>query len=119
MALSEADKEAGYRMVPQPSPREVSILRRIAAGYLLFTQSVPDGKSGRFAYDDGSPITVEEIRRGTRSTVPMDDKHFHRFTTNGWLLPVEGEVLFEDCLAQRWRARNASDGLLPRVVKVA
>jgi hypothetical protein len=119
MALSEADKDAGYRMVPQPSPREVSILRRIASGYLLFTQSVPDGKSGRFAYDDGTPIVVEEMRRGTRSTIPMDDKHFHRFTANGWLLPIEGETLIEDSTAQRWRARSANDAPLPRVVKVA
>jgi hypothetical protein len=119
MALSEADKEAGYRLVPQPNDREVTILRRIAAGYLLFTQSVKDGEAGRYTYDDGKPIMVEEMRRGTRSTIPMDDKHFNRLTAHGWLLPIEGETLIEGCTAQRWRARTTSDGVLPRAVKVA
>lgn len=117
MALSEADKEAGYRLVPRPNAREVTILRRIASGYLLFTQSVPDGKAGRFTYDDCKPIMVEEMRHGTRSTIPMDDKHFHRLIEHGWLLPIEGETLIEDCTAQRWRARRVDDPLLPRFVK--
>lgn len=114
MALTQGEREAGWRTVTQPNPLETRILARIARGFLLVTQS-EDGPT--FCYDDGAKIHVETMRKGRVHVEPMGEKEFHRFSKNGWILPIEGEGLFPDAPAQRYRARTANDPVIPKIIK--
>lgn len=104
MALSRAEKDAGYKAVPQPSPRMTEILRRVAAGCLLATQT----ENGTiYTYDDGTPV-----RYGKHM---LSDSNVKSAVTHGWLIPIKGESMF-DGPPQRYRARMVEDGPLPRFI---
>jgi hypothetical protein len=115
MALSKAEREAGYRPVPQPSPEQVTVLRRVSAGYLMRTHRVDDNGKSRveFSYEDGSRMT-SLAKPGARCD---DEKIVNGMIANGWLIPIEGETLIDGAPPQRYRARTAEDGPLPRFVK--
>jgi len=104
--LSKAEREEGYRSVPQPRPEEVAVLRRVSRGALLRTNR--EDKPPLFTYEDGTRLS----RDGQREEEAID-----RMIKHGWLIPIEGEVLFEGCSAQRFRARTIEDGPTPKFIR--
>ncbi len=110
--LSKAEREAGYRAVPRPTPQQTAVLRRVARGFLLVTYTE---KGPIFTYEDGSRMTSLN-KKGDNSRIVA------HMIAEGWLIPVGKEVLpfaGEPMPPQRYRARTIEDGLLPRVVKDA
>lgn len=105
MTLTKAEREAGYKQLPQPSPFITSILRRVARGYLLVTQDA-DNKT-IYCYDDGTPVYDFKGR-------PITTRAISHMAREGWLLPIKGETLFPDGTPQRYRARTLDDPILPR-----
>lgn len=105
MALSKAEKEAGYVAVPQPTPAMTAILRRVAMGHLQATHTE---EGVVYTYDDGTPIAY-----GKR---PISKGVVEGAAKQGWLIPVKGESMFEGP-PQRYRARTIDDGPLPRFYK--
>ena len=106
MSLTRAERDAGYRAVPQPGEHTTMILRRVARGFLLVTQT-PDGRT-LYCYDDGTPIHNEKGGPVTSSAIKA-------MIRNGWLIPIRGESLLgEDGPPQRYRARTLQDPVLPR-----
>ena len=114
MALSKAEREDGWVSVPQPTPLEVAVLRRVARGYLLRTNG--EDRKGNlatwFTYDDGTPMS-----HLTKKGFWQDElRAVERMVDNGWLIPVEGESIL-DGPPQRYRARTVKDGPLPKFVR--
>jgi hypothetical protein len=113
MALSQVEKEAGYKTVPQPPVWAQPILRRIGRGYLMLTL----GEKGATAsYDDGTPVRIERRKNGVLVHEPMSVAETEDWARRGWLIPIDGERLFEGFPPQRYRTRNPTDGPLPRIV---
>ncbi len=110
--LSKAEREMGYRPVPQPTEPEVAILRRVAGGFLLRTETE---KGPLFHYEDGSRMTSLE-----KPLSKTDDaKRIDRMVARGYLIAMKGETLphLKDAPPQRYRARTPSDGPLPKFTK--
>jgi hypothetical protein len=114
MTLTKAEREQGYKQPPTPAPWAGSILRRIAYGYLMLTL---DGDGGRASYDGGAKIMVPYTHNNEHRTRQMTGHDVKLWVGRGWLIPIEGEVLFEDIPAQRYRARTPADGPLPTVIR--
>jgi hypothetical protein len=113
MPLTKEEREQGYRETPRPPGWAEPILRRIAGGYLIITLD----EDGAFAtYDNGKEIWMPVTQNGTRRTKQMDLDTVKAWVKHGWLIPIKDESLFEDGPPQRYRTRNISDGILPRVV---
>jgi len=113
MSLTKFEREQGYRELPRPPVWAEPILRRIAGGYLLLTQH----EDGAYAtYDNGKPIYMERTENKTKRHVQMNSDTVRQWVRRGWLIPIEGEALFEGGPAQRYRARTIEDGALPRIV---
>ncbi len=117
MGLSKAERERGYRPVPQPNEQHIAVLRRVARGFLLVTHTT--GKDGSpvtlYTYEDGTPMTSLN-KKGDNSRVVA------RMVAEGWLIPIENEALpfhGEPMSPQRCRARTIADGPTPRFVKNA
>ncbi len=106
--LSKAEREEGYRTVPQPTPLQVAILRRIAAGFLLRTHT---DKGACFTYDDGSALS--SMTKGAL----REREAIEAMVRRGLLIPIEDETLIEGVPPQRYRARTPADGPLPRFTK--
>lgn len=107
MPLSKAEREAGFRPVPQPSEYTAAILRRVAAGFLLVTHVEEEGKTvTRYTYDDGTPIRDQKGHALSSRAIAQMIKH-------RWLIPIDGESMF-DGPPQRYRSRTLADGPLPR-----
>ncbi len=107
--LSKAEREKGYRPVPQLRPEEVAVLRRVSRGALLRTNR--ENKPPLFTYEDGTAMT-RLSRDGER-----EEEAVYRMVKHGWLIPIEGETLIEGCAAQRYRARTAQDGPTPKFIR--
>jgi hypothetical protein len=114
MTLTSEEREAGYKQPPTPAPWAQIILRRIAGGYLMLTM---DGNDGWASYDDGTKIMISYIHNREPRTRQMSGHDVKLWVKRGWLIPIEGETLFEDGPAQRYRARTVADGPLPRIVR--
>jgi hypothetical protein len=114
MTLTKEEREAGYKQPLVPAPRATDILRRIAGGYLIVTMN-EDGS--RACYDSGIEIMVPYNKNNERWTRYMTPDDVALWVKRGWLIPIEGETLFEDGPAQRYRARTVTDGPLPRIVR--
>jgi hypothetical protein len=76
------NKYGDYRKPPAPSEEEVAILRRIARGSLVVTHT-SDGDE--YTYEDGSRVS-----HPGRKGFPLA-----KFVKNGWIVPVQGESMFE------------------------
>lgn len=112
MSLSKNERALGWRLVARPNEQQVAVLRRVAKGFLLVTQGI---KGKQYSYEDGSPITSLN-KKGDNS------RAIARMIAEGWLIPVEKEVLpfaGEPMPPQRYRARTVADGPLPRFIQDA
>jgi hypothetical protein len=109
--LSRNEKDQGYRVGPGVSGHTLAIVRRIAGGFLMRTQRETDKESPivEFTYDDGS------LARKAKGQ-PLTEGDVARLCSQGILLPVDGEALFDDAPPQRYRARTIDDGPLPRIL---
>lgn len=105
MSLSKAEREAGFRPIPQPSPGVAVILRRVARGSLMVTHT-EDGQT-LYCYEDGTVICDAKGRALTGRAVK-------RMINEGWLLPIDGGSFLEHGPPQQYRARTVTDGPLPR-----
>ena len=107
MGLSEAEKEAGYKLAPLPSDHVTAILRRVARGTInvTLTEEGPE-----YRYDDGTLVT-------SRKGAPLGASAFGRMVREGWLLPVEGGSFLVDGPPQQYRARTPADGKVDRIWK--
>jgi hypothetical protein len=114
MTLTKEEREAGYTQPPMPTPWAQLILRRIAGGYLLLTL---DENGGQASYDNGTKITIPYIKNKEPRTREMTGNDVKLWVRRGWLIPIEGETLFEGGPPQRYRARTVADGPLPRLIK--
>lgn len=79
-----------------PTPEDVAILRRAAAGFVLV--SIIDGKM-RVSYEDGTPVSP-------RWRDPSGARMLQKMVSNGWLIPDKNDTLFDVPLAQIYRARK-------------
>jgi hypothetical protein len=77
-----------------PTPHETAILRRVARGLIIVTMR--DGKP-LHTFEDGTLI-----RNGSGN--PLTKKEFARLSQ--FLVPREGDCLFDTGVAQRWDARQ-------------
>ncbi len=105
MALSQQEKEDGYRMAPLPSDRLTAVLRRVANGTINITLTE---EGPEYRYDDGTLVM------GVKGRV-LDSRTFRRMVAEGWLLPVKGGTFLEDGPPQQYRARRPADGKMPRI----
>ena len=80
-----------------PTPQEVAILRRCAAGYIKVTLT-EDGP--QYSYDDGTELPLRTPRGDRHGT-----KQFKRLVANGWLIP-DADSLLPDGPPQIYRARK-------------
>jgi hypothetical protein len=112
MTLTKAEREAGYKQPPVPAPWAKPILSRIAGGYLMLTL---DKDGGLASYDSGAAIMMPFTHNGEHRTRQMTGHDVKLWVNRGWLIPIEGEALF-DGPAQRYRARTISDGPIPRII---
>ncbi len=108
MSLSKDERKLGWRSVPQPTPQQTAVLRRVAAGFLLRTQTAG---GTMFSYDDGTKLPIM-TKGGLRDTAAVEG-----MIEYGWLIPLPDESLIEGGPPQRYRARTIEDGLLPRFVR--
>ena len=114
MVLSKDEREAGYRSVPQPSPEQVAVLRRVASGYLTVTRGTDEkGRpSVEYTYDDGAQMTLlGKIGADQERAVTW-------MVACGWLISIPNEALplieGEAGQPQRYRVRTLADGPLPK-----
>jgi hypothetical protein len=80
-----------------PTPLEVAILRRCAAGYIKVTLTE---KGSQYSYDDGTELPLRTPRGDRHGT-----KHFQRLVSNGWLIP-DADSLLPGGPPQVYRARK-------------
>ena len=79
-----------------PTPADMAILRRAARGFVMVT--IIDG-APRYSYEDGTPVSLREKN-------DSGARHFKKLVAEGWLVPEEGDALFEGGPPQRYRARS-------------
>jgi hypothetical protein len=93
---TEGNDRKGIKPKPVlPTPQDVAILRRAAAGYIIVTMQ--HGWPS-YTYEDGSPVTLHG----------NGQKHFVKLVAEGWLIPDKGDALFpDDPQPQIYRARKA------------